>query len=160
MKIENLTREGFAPFGDVIERDGAELININQNFAQRFNDLAYIDVQTEGGSVNISLAAAKPRPQPIAITMMERHPLGSQIFHPLQNMPWLVLVCAEPTDIESFRAFRASGEQGINYARGTWHHPLLVLQPQQFFIVDRKGPGVNLEEVTLGKAITIYSSQR
>ena len=155
MKIEKLTREGFAPFGDVIERAGAELININQNFAQRFNDLAYIDVQQEGGSVNISLAAAMPRPLPIAITMMERHPLGSQIFHPLQNMLWLVLVCAEPADLTTYRAFRASGEQGINYARGTWHHPLLVLQPQQFFIVDRKGPGVNLEEVRLASPFHI-----
>ena len=149
MKIEPLSRQAFAPFGNVIERQGAERITINQNFAQRFNDLAHIDVQHEGGSVNISLAAATPRPQPIAITMMERHPLGSQIFHPLQNLPWLVLVCAHPTDFTSYRAFRASGEQGINYARGIWHHPLLVLQPQEFFIVDRKGPGVNLEEVTL-----------
>ena len=155
MKIEKLTREAFMPFGDVIERDGAELININQNFAQRFNDLAYIDVQQEGGSVNISLAAAMPRPRPIAITMMERHSLGSQIFFPLQNMPWLVLVCAEPADLTTYRAFRASGEQGINYARGTWHHPLLVLQPQQFFIVDRKGPGVNLEEVGLASPFYI-----
>ena len=64
MKIEKLTREAFTPFGDVIERDGAELININQNFAQRFNDLAYVDVQEEGGSVNISLAAAMPRHNP------------------------------------------------------------------------------------------------
>ena len=155
MKIEKLTREAFMSFGDVIERAGAELININQNFAQRFNDLAYIDVQQEGGSVNISLAAAMPRPQPIAITMMERHPLGSQIFYPLQNMPWLVLVCAEPADLTSYRAFRATGEQGINYARGTWHHPLLVLQPQQFFIVDRQGPGVNLEEVGLASPFHI-----
>ncbi len=149
MKIEKLTREGFAPFGDVIERDGAELIKINQNFAQRFNDLAKIDVLLEGGSVNISLADAMPRPQPIAITMMERHPLGSQIFYPLQNLPWLVLVCADPTDLASYRAFHVSGKQGINYARGTWHHPLLVLRPQQFFIVDRQGPGVNLEEAAL-----------
>ena len=155
MKIEKLTREAFMSFGDVIERAGAELININQNFAQRFNDLAYIDVQQEGGSVNISLAAAIPRPQPIAITMMERHPLGSQIFHPLQSMPWLVLVCAEPNNLATFRLFQASGEQGINYARGTWHHPLLVLQPQQFFIVDRQGPGVNLEEVGLASPFHI-----
>ena len=149
MKIEKLTHEAFAPFGDVIERDGAELININKNFAQRFNDLAHIDVQQEGGSVNISLAAAVPRPRPIAITMMERHPLGSQIFYPLEDSPWLVLVCGDPQDKTSFRCFNASGQQGINYARNTWHHPLLVLQPQQFFIVDRKGPGVNLEEVAL-----------
>ena len=155
MKVEPLTKSTFAPFGDVIERDGADIININQNFAQRFNDLAHIDVHHEGGSVNISLAAASPRPQPIAITMMERHPLGSQIFYPLQDMPWLVLVCTDPTDFASYRAFRASGEQGINYARGAWHHPLLVLQPQRFFIVDRKGPGVNLEEITLNKSLSI-----
>ena len=155
MKIEPLTAKAFAPFGDVIERDGAELININQNFAQRFNDLAQVDVQLEGGSVNISLADAMPRAQPIAITMMERHPLGSQIFYPLQDLPWLVLVCADPQYQKSFRCFSASGQQGINYRRNAWHHPLLVLQPQRFFVVDRKGPGVNLEEVTLNRPFSI-----
>jgi len=149
MKIEPLTRMAFAPFGEVLEMDGAELININQNFAQRFNNLARVDVANEGGRVNISLATAVPRPQPIAITMMERHPLGSQIFHPLEDVPWLVLVCGDPQDTSSFRCFRATGQQGINYARGVWHHPLLVLQPQRFFIVDRMGPGNNLEEVKL-----------
>jgi ureidoglycolate lyase len=28
--------------------------------------------------------------------MMERHPLGSQLFMPLNEMPWLVVVCADP----------------------------------------------------------------
>ena len=47
----------------------------------------------------------------------------------------------------SFRAFRATGRQGINYARNTWHHPLLVLEAEsRFLVVDRKGPGANLEE--------------
>lgn len=151
MIIEPLTSEAFLPFGDVIEMSGAEIININQNFAQRFNDLAEIDVSEEGGSVNISLAAAMPRPQPIAIKLMERHPLGSQIFYPLQDEPWLVLVCDDPKDLESYRAFKASGQQGINYARNTWHHPLLVLEAQRFFVVDRKGPGNNLEELWLGR---------
>ncbi len=151
MKIEALTREAFAPFGDVIEMTGAEIININQNFAQRFNDLANVDVACEGGSVNISLADAMPRPQPIAIKLMECHPLGSQIFYPLQDEPWLVLVCINPHDLSSYRAFKASGRQGINYARNAWHHPLLVLKPQRFFVVDRKGPGTNLEELWLEK---------
>jgi ureidoglycolate lyase len=151
MVLEPLTREAFTPFGDVIEMSGAEIININQNFAQRFNDLAQIDVMSEGGTVNISLAAAMPRPQPIAIKLMERHPLGSQIFYPLQDEPWLVLVCTNPRDPASYRAFKASGRQGINYARNAWHHPLLVLKPQRFFVVDRKGPGNNLEELWLDK---------
>ena len=86
---------------------------------------------------------------------MERHPLGSQAFYPLQNEEWLVLVCGDPTEPSSYRCFRASGEQGINYARNTWHFPLLVFVPSKFIIVDRKGPGVNLEEVMLEKPFEI-----
>lgn len=146
MKIEALTRTGFAPFGDVIEIDGAQHFPINQGFAERFNDLARVDVE----AVNISIVVAKPRPRPIAITLMERHPLGSQIFYPLQDRPWLVVVCGDPKDRDSFRAFSATGRQGINYARNAWHHPLLVLEAEsRFLVVDRKGPGANLEEVQI-----------
>ena len=79
---------------------------------------------------------------------MERHPLGSQIFFPLQDRPWLVLVAGDVHDFASYRAFTATGRQGVNYARNVWHHPLLVLDAEsRFLIVDRKGPGNNLEEV-------------
>ena len=150
MKIEPLTKAGFAPFGDVIEIDGAQHYPINQGFAERFNDLAHVDISAEGGLANISIVVAKPRPQPIGIKLMERHPLGSQIFHPLQDRPWLVLVCENPRDVKTFRCFRGTGRQGINYARNIWHHPLLVLDPDsRFLVVDRKGPGNNLEEVQI-----------
>jgi ureidoglycolate lyase len=144
-----LTKAAFAPFGDVVESDGAEPIEINQGFATRFDRLAGIDVTAGGAPVNISLFDARPRPQPIEIKVMERHPLGSQLFFPLQDKPWLVLVCADPRDLESYRAFIASGQQGVNYARNVWHHPLLVLgEAERFLIVDRPGSG-NLEEVWL-----------
>jgi ureidoglycolate lyase len=155
MKIEPLTKHAFAPFGEVVEMEGGERITINQNFAQRFNNLAHIDVARDGGSVNISLAAAIPRPQPIAIKMMERHPLGSQIFYPLQDEPWLVLVCGDPHDVKTYRAFKASGQQGINYKRNAWHHPLLVLNASRFMVIDRQGPGTNLEEVWLEKEFSL-----
>jgi ureidoglycolate lyase len=146
MKIAPLTKAGFAPFGDVIEIDGAQHYPINQGFAERFNDLARVDVE----DVNISIVVANPRPKPIAVTLMERHPLGSQIFYPLQVRPWLVLVCGDPGDRTSFRAFSATGRQGVNYARNIWHHPLLVLEAEsRFLVVDRKGPGANLEEVPI-----------
>ena len=146
MKIEALTKAGFAPFGDVIEMDGAPHYPINQGFAERFNDLARVDAE----AVNISIVVANPRPKPIAIRLMERHPLGSQIFYPLQDRPWLVVVCGDPRDRTSFRAFSVTGRQGINYARNIWHHPLLVLDADsRFLVVDRKGPGANLEEVQI-----------
>ena len=148
IKPEPLTKASFAPFGDVIEIDGAQHYPINQGFAERFNDLARVDVGT--GAVNISIVTAAARQRPIALKLMERHPLGSQIFYPLQDRPWLVVVCVEPQDTKSFRAFRATGRQGINYARNTWHFPLLVLEDEsRFLVVDRKGPGTNLEEMKI-----------
>ncbi len=145
-----LTKAGFAPFGEVIEIDGVQQASINQGFAERFSNLAHVDVAAEGGAINVSIVAAKPRPMPIAIKLMERHPLGSQIFYPLQDRPWLVLVCADPRDAASFRTFLATGRQGISYARNAWHHPLLVLDPDsRFLVIDRKGPGNNMEEVWL-----------
>jgi ureidoglycolate lyase len=148
---EPLTKPAFAAFGDVIEMDGAASFPINQGFAERFNDLANIDVGDEGGTINVSIVVANPRPMPIILQVMERHPLGSQIFYPLEERDWLVAVCSDPKDVASYRIFRASGRQGINYKKGSWHHPLLVLDPQsRFLVVDRKGPGKNLEEIWLG----------
>ena len=145
---EPLTRAAFRPFGDVIEMEGASHFTINQGFAERFNDLAHVDVAMEGGSTNVSLFLGTPRPRPIEIRLMERHPLGSQIFFPLQDRPWLVLVAEDVHDVESYRVFAATGRQGVNYARNVWHHPLLVFDAEsRFLIIDRKGPGNNLKEV-------------
>lgn len=145
---EPLTREAFRPFGDVIEMEGSAHFTINQGFAGRFNDLAKVDVTSEGGTTNVSLFLGQPRPAPFVIKLMERHPLGSQIFLPLQEKPWLVLVAEDVHDIKTYRAFTATGRQGVNYARNVWHHPLLVRDAEsRFAIIDRKGPGNNLEEV-------------
>ena len=155
MKIEPLTRTTFLPFGEVVEMAGAKHFTINQGFAERFDDLAQIDVAMENGTAKTSLFQVSPRPMPIQINLMERHPLGSQLFYPLQNEDWLVLVCTDPLDANSYRCFRASGQQGVNYARNTWHFPLLVFAPSKFIVVDRKGPGNNLEEVMLPKPLEI-----
>ena len=146
---EPLTREAFQPFGEVIEMAGAaHYFTINQGFAERFNDLAYVDVADQTGMTNVSIFLGQPRPLPIEIKLMERHPLGSQAFVPLQDRPWLVLVAGDVHDFASYHAFKASGRQGVNYARNVWHHPLLVFDAEsRFLVVDRKGPGNNLEEV-------------
>ena len=156
---EPLTRKNFAPFGGVVEIDGAHHYPINQGFAERFNDLANVDIAAEGGRVNVSIVTATPRPQPIALKIMERHPLGSQIFYPLQDRPWLVVVCENPHDEKTFRAFSASGHQGINYARNIWHHPLLAFDAgSRFLVVDRQGPGINLEEILLNEIFEITTT--
>ena len=154
---EPLTKEAFAPFGDVVQAAETERVRINQGFAERADGLARIDVATNGGSVNVSLFCAMARPSPIAIALMERHPLGSQLFYPLQDAVWLALVCTDPRDPRSYRAFAATGRQGVNYARNVWHHPLLVTADDHaFIVVDRAGPGDNLEEFMLGPHDVLY----
>jgi ureidoglycolate lyase len=157
LRIEPLTSAAFAPFGDVVEVADHTTITINQGFAERVNGLAKVETAGETGIVNISLFTALKRPFPIEIKMMERHPLGSQLFYPLQDTEWLVVVCAAPRDMASYRAFRATGRQGVNYAANVWHHPLLVLSDsERFFVVDRGDasatPENNLEEVWLDEA--------
>jgi ureidoglycolate lyase len=151
MTPQPLTRHAFAPFGDVVEIAGHETISINQGFAERVNGLADVEVAAEGGVLNISLFTAQPRAMPISINLMERHPLGTQLFYPLQDKPWLVVVCLDPRDMASYSAFVATGRQGVNYRRNVWHFPLLVFEREsRFIVVDRVGPGVNLEEVEVG----------
>ena len=148
LPIEPLNKDAFAPFGDVIERSDARELLINEGTAVRFHDLAQVDVTGAGGRPLISIFRAAPRPTPTAIRMMERHPLGSQAFYPLAPHDWLVVVCrgmAAP-DPATLRCFRATGAQGVNYRPGAWHHPLLVLRPQEFLAIDRGGPGDNLDE--------------
>lgn len=152
--IEKLTAANFAAFGDVIECDGTTPIGINQGYAERYNNLAPHTDMGPNGETNISIFIAKARPQPIEIVLMERHPLASQAFFPLQDEDWLLVVATDPHDGKSFRAFRASGRQGVNYRRNVWHHPLLVLRDaSRFLIVDRRAPAVppgnNLEEIYL-----------
>jgi len=143
---EPLTREAFAPFGEVIEARHEASHLINGGRTRRFHALAEADSGPDGKPI-LSIFRGTPWPSPVTVRMLERHPLGSQAFVPMQDHPWLVVVAshARPGDC---RCFLARGDQGVQIARGVWHHPLLVLQPvQDFLVVDRSGPGVNLEEV-------------
>ena len=71
LKPEPLRRDNFAPFGDVIDVADAAHFTINQGFAERFNDLAQVDVASEGGSTNISIVTAIPRPPMFAPTALK-----------------------------------------------------------------------------------------
>jgi ureidoglycolate lyase len=149
LKLQKLSPESFAPFGDVIETNGAERLIINEGTTERFHDLANIDVAMENGHPLINIFRGTPRPQPIEIKMMERHPLGSQAFIPLQDRPYLIVVAplGDSVGLEDLHAFEAAGHQGVNYKRDLWHHPLLVLEEgHEFLVIDRGGSGDNCIE--------------
>jgi ureidoglycolate lyase len=157
MKIEKLTRDAFAPFGDLITLTGAHHYSINDGTTERFHDLALIDVSDREGRPLLSLFRSKPRPLPFSIRKMERHPLGSQAFIPLSKDPYLVIVAPSGHfDERTVRIFLAERGEGVNYAKGVWHHALFALcQESEFIVVDRGGPGGNCDEITLQRAILL-----
>jgi ureidoglycolate lyase len=152
LDVQPLTREAFAPFGEVIEAsDDARHFTINAGNTERYHDLANIDPGPDG-RVIVSLFRGQPRPLPFTVSMMERHPLASQAFIPMSGKPYLVVVApaGNPPAAEDLKVFLARGDQGVNYATGVWHHPLLALEMvSDFIVVDRSGPGHNCDEIQL-----------
>lgn len=143
-----LTRESFAAFGDVIDMKGGRHFPINGGMTERFHDLATAEAAGPDARVIVSLARGTPYEFPLRLTMVERHPLGSQAFIPLSPRPFVVVVCPDgPDGPGEPHAFLTEPGQGVNYPRNLWHGVLTPLgEPQDFIIVDRTGDGSNLEE--------------
>jgi ureidoglycolate lyase len=158
LRAAALTAAAFAPFGDVIEIEGRDSRWINESTCRRFDDLAQVDVGEAGGRPLLSIFEASPRSTPLKIRMLERHPMSSQAFYPLQARPFLVVVAAEGSlpIASGIRVFLSSGSQGVNYRRNTWHHSLIALeQKSKFLVVDRGGPGKDCEEITVDPAVLV-----
>ncbi|TKA96714.1 ureidoglycolate lyase [Cereibacter changlensis] len=157
LHLESLTAEAFRPFGKVIEADASRRRLINNGTTERFDALASVDAG-EGGTAILSIFRARAIGTPLVVTMLERHPLGAQAFVPMQRQPWLVVVAEEPVP-SALRVFLARGDQGVQYAAGTWHHPILPLHaPQEFLVVDRDRDQPNREVATLASAVFINLS--
>ncbi|MFN7114686.1 MAG: ureidoglycolate lyase [Alphaproteobacteria bacterium] len=152
LKPVPLTAAAFAPYGDVMaDASARELRNINYGYTERFHDLARLDLAAAGGVPLVSLFRSAPLPRPISVKVMERHPLSSQAFFPLDDRPYLVVV-AERGDfkVENLRAFVAAPRQGVNYHAGVWHHFSLALEaPSDFLVIDRGGSEKNCDEIFL-----------
>ena len=157
IRLEAITADGFAPFGDLLTARAVPDRIINAGRCERHHALA--TVERGGGEAIISIFRSRPVRLPYDCTLLERHPLGSQAFMPLSPRPFLVVVAhddggrpAEP------RAFVTAPGQGVNYPRNLWHGVLTPLHaPGLFAVIDRIGPTANLEEHRYPRPFTIPS---
>lgn len=143
-----LTKEAFAPFGQVLTTEGAQHYAINNGMTERFHDLANVEIGGENGRTLISIFRGKPYDLPLRLALVERHPLGSQAFMPLHPRPFLVIVAPDDDGVPGTPlAFLTASGMGINIGRNIWHGVLTTLdQEGDFLVVDRGGDGDNLEE--------------
>ena len=126
LTLEPLSREAFAPFGDVIEiSDDNTVIPINYGLTERHHDLANVDVGDDG-KVIISLFRTQAATLPFRVEVMERHPQGSQAFIALSGIPtwwwWHRRVSSTPTHCarSSPRRTRASTTTGGHGITTAW----------------------------------------
>ncbi len=150
MKIiaKPLSRQAFEPYGEVIDAAGAVGFPINGGKCTRFHDLANIEALGPNAKVLINVFRGQAYNFPLTLSLVERHPFGSQAFMPLEGRPFLVAVCRDTQDGPGTPDVFVTGPgQGVNYARNIWHAVLTPIGSQQdFLVVDRGGDGSNLEE--------------
>ncbi|WP_338560970.1 ureidoglycolate lyase [Acinetobacter sp. KS-LM10] len=160
IRIQPLTAENFAPFGEVIGCTGNDFFHINDAHTERYHDLVQTEIIGEARTGISIFRNIKHTTSPFEISMLERHPLGSQTFIPMQGQKFLVIVAPslnvhEP-DLTQLCAFMTDGSQGVNYRAGTWHHPLLTLEsPSDFAVIDRIGNGSNCDVYSLESPIVV-----
>jgi ureidoglycolate lyase len=162
LQVLPLTKQAFAPYGDVIEADPETMRLINGGTTQRFHALGRPTVIGEPFPLIFNIFRGQPRQFPYAVTMMERHPFASQSFTPLSGRPFLVAV----SDDEDGRpgrpkVFHATAQQGVNYFPNVWHHPLMAIgEVCDFLVVDRDNPADNYEEFTFEHPYSILEPNR
>ena len=146
LKVEPLTAEAFAPYGDLIEAAGEPDKLINQDKCGRYHDKARLDFSD--GRAGISVFKGEKETLPLTLQMVERHPEGSQAFVPMSADAFLVVVACDDNGVPADpKAFVTAPGQAINFLRGTWHGVLAPLsEPGLFAVIDRIGNGANLEE--------------
>jgi ureidoglycolate lyase len=153
LTAQPLTKAAFAPYGDVIEINGAQHFGINLDTVERYHDLAHVEADyASGGRSVISLASVKvPCNLPHNFNLIERHPKGSQAFIPMFDSPVYTVVGLKGDNPKAsdLKAFVTNGKQGFNYHTGVWHMPIMANEIGKMFVmIDRSGPGDNCDEFT------------
>ncbi|MEL7310811.1 MAG: ureidoglycolate lyase [Pseudomonadota bacterium] len=135
------TADVFAPFGELIQPAEVSATLVNGQRFERFDGLATIDCGDAPVNVGV-MRCATATEFPCTIDWVERHPLGSQAFLPLDAKPYVVAVAPHDCnpDTDTFHAFVIPPRTGINMHPGVWHVPLLGNSVGQMFVViDRAG---------------------
>ena len=148
LKLNQINKDQFQPFGDIIDKKQNIPFGINNGNCLRYNNLAKLSFTN--GKAGISLFESKKIILPYSFNFMEKHPLGSQAFIPVYGCIFIVIVAKEINGIPSEPiAFITNKGQGVNYHKNVWHGVLAPLEDNATFtVIDWIGKENNLETYT------------
>ena len=146
-----LTREAFAPFGDVID--------VPKEAGRTYYEDALGNLRTEA-KPSLSMSFRPPTPdRPLKSELMERHEFSSQTFIPVDVGRWLIVVAPHAAqggpDTKKAIAFIADGSVGVTYKANTWHHGLTTLDKPGSFAVFMWKAGAQDEEFVPVEPFTV-----
>ena len=124
LEVQPMTRETFAPFGELISERGQ------------------LDLDLDGGQAGFVAQTVEERP--MIFDFLGRHRRTEQVFSPLGGAK-SILAVAMPTendapDQNKMAAFLVDGSFAFKLHRGTWHTSAFPLQDKaSFLVVDREG---------------------
>jgi len=147
LQINKITKHNFSKYGQLISTENIKSQDINNETTQSFYDLVNIEIFGENKESRVNIFKSIKRDFPLEINMLEKHPLSSQTFIPLQKTNFIVVVApvSDKPDINLIEAFHISPEEGINFKPKVWHFPLIATENSNFLTIDKKDSDNNLE---------------
>lgn len=160
--IDPLTREAFAPYGDVLGGGQTPAgLSINAGTTLKINTLDPA-LTANDGQPKLFVYRTQAQVLPLTLSMLECHQFGSQTFVPLADLSFVVVVACNASDtsapgpdLSTLRAFWVDGHQGVTLAPGTWHHPLISLHDGELVVLERAGAKPDCLIQALSPAVTL-----
>jgi ureidoglycolate lyase len=162
LRPEPLTPERFAPYGDVVAAGDGPASLVNDGRASRFDHLATLSHATGVRHPALAVYVVQPSVMPFSVSVFEHHPRSSQIFVPMADADFLVIVAPDKggrPDVDRAEAFRPGPRTGIHYRSGIWHVPLAVFGREAAFAMLMWETGVqDTVEYRLNRPLIVHPS--
>lgn len=161
LKAEPLTADAFLPFGRVVSAGLQAGSSANQGTAVRFDFCTDLVTTRPAARANLAVFRSVAKSLPFDVVLLERHPCSTQAFIPMVVARYLVCVAPTGADgqpvVDQLRAFLCAPGQGVAYAPGTWHHPMVALDgPGDFAMLAwEDGTALDCEVLQLGLTVRV-----
>jgi ureidoglycolate lyase len=134
-----ISQAAFAPYGCVVQVGSSGLL-VNDGTARRYDIDSFSGKQADPAlALTTSIFQVDAVTLPRTIRILERHSRTAQLIVPVSASEHVVVVCLSGShstpDLQTLGAFRLTGEQGVIYRPGVWHHPIMALDRNALFLV-------------------------
>ncbi len=156
LEARAITAASFAPFGTLIIAKAAEVIN--DGTTRRYSDLASLDLRGPDRDPVLGIYVAQARRFPLRIEKLERHLQAAQVFLPLGEHRFVIVVApgGSAPDWTRMEGFITAPGQGVSLNRGCWHHGLIALADgDRFAIIEGGGYRDDTEEKAAPQALEL-----